>query len=299
MPENAIVFPNPRGTAPGLLIREEDKLLLMVPGVPMEMRGIISEQMIPYLEERMPDKRTILIRTIRTVGMGESRIAEILDPAVDFPANISIAFLPGVYGVDIRLTGKGRDPERLHKEITIIEEKIVSLFPEIVYGYDDDELEAVVGRTLTEKKLTIAIAESCTGGLIGDTLTSVSGSSVYFDRGYITYSNDAKEELLGVNHDTLIQYGAVSEQVAAEMAEGARKNSKCNIALATTGIAGPTGGTPEKPVGLVYIALSDEFGTVVKKLSLRGPRDIIKKRSARAAINLLRLRLSDKDIYRR
>lgn len=298
IPEDAVVFSNPRGTAPGLLIKDAKNLFLMLPGVPEEMRGIIGDHLIPYLKKHLTARDIIISRTIRTTGMGESKVAEIIDPVLKRFTGIEIAFLPDITGVDIRLTAKGNNKESISEKINEAEKAIVETIPKIVYGFDDDTLELVVGRMLTEHKLKIAVAESCTGGLIGDRITSISGSSDYFERGIVSYSNESKIELLGVKKETIMEKGAVSEEVAAQMAEGLRAASGCDICVSSTGIAGPNGGTKEKPVGLVYIGLSDKLGTVVKKLQQRGERERIKRRSAQAAINLIRTRLHDTNFYR-
>jgi len=297
IPEGAVIFTNKRGTAPGLLISDLKSSVIMLPGVPEEMRGIIDYQVIPYLKANLPERDIIRTRTIRTTGMGESRIAEILEPVLPIKNSIEIAYLPDILGVDIRLTARGKNENKLRSQISKTEQLILDNIPEIIYGFDNDSLEAVIGEILRNFGLTLSIAESCTGGLIGDRITAVSGSSNYFDRGIVTYSNESKVELLGVKQKTLDSKGAVSQDVAAEMAEGIRVRSGCDIGVSTTGIAGPTGGTPQKPVGLVYIGLSDKFETIVKKLQLKGNRTRIKRQSAQAVLNLIRIRLNDKNLY--
>jgi len=297
VPEGAEIFPNPRGTAPGILIREKDTLLFMLPGVPAEMKGLMTEQVIPYISNRTGTKNVILARTIRTTGMGESRLAEIIDPVLALPDGVEIAYLPDVTGVDIRLTARGTSRNELEEKLDTAEDAVTGAVPEIIYGHENETLESVIGAMLKQRGLTLAVAESCTGGLVCDKITNVPGSSEYFESGCITYSNESKERLLGVNSGTISEKGAVSSETAAEMAGGIRKNSGCDIGLATTGIAGPGGATPQKPVGLVFVALEDQFGTVVKELKLAGSRKRIKQRSAQTVLDLLRRRLNDKNIY--
>lgn len=297
VPEGAEIFPNSRGTAPGLLIIDGATHFFMLPGVPVEMKGLMTDHIIPYLRNRLQKHEIVLCRTIRTTGIGESRLAELLQPVLGNLDDPEVAFLPDPLGVDVRLTTKGKNREEMLQKIQQIEEDIIQIVSKYVYGYDDDTLESVVGSLLKKHNLKLAIAESCTGGLIGDRVTAVPGSSEYFDRGVITYSNQSKIELLGVDPAALKDKGAVSEEVARQMAEGIRKKSGCDIGVATTGIAGPSGGTPEKPVGLVYIALSDKFSAVIRTLQLQGERSRIKQQTTQAALNFIRLRLNDKNLY--
>jgi nicotinamide-nucleotide amidase len=258
------------------------------------MTLLMTEHVIPYLKHHLRNDITILYRTIRTTGIGESKLAELLDPVLGSLENPVVAYLPGPKGVDIRLTVKGTNQKELKEKIQNIENRIISLAAEYVYGFDDDTLEKIVGELLRRHNLTIAVAESCTGGLIGHRLTEIPGSSDYFDQAIVAYSNRAKIELLGVKPETLETFGAVSEQTTQEMAEGIRKTSTCDIGAATTGIAGPTGGTPQKPVGLVYIAIADKFDTITKQLNLYGERSRIKIQASQALLNLLRKHLNEK-----
>lgn len=298
IPEGAVVFPNDRGTAPGLLLIEDGVHFFMVPGVPAEMEGLIRSSIIPYLRNNLDRLEVVISRTIKTTGIGESKLAEMLKSVLEGLSDPEVAFLPDPTGVDVRLTSRGKSEKSVIKKIKVIEEKILTIAAYYVFGYDDDTLGSVVGERLIQAGLTLAIAESCTGGLIGDRITGSSGSSRYFDRGVISYSNESKIDLLGVDPDVLKKKGAVSEEIAHQMAEGIRARSGCGMGLSATGIAGPTGGSPEKPVGLVYIGISDKFGTEVKKLQLRGSRSRVKAQAAQAALNLIRLRLNDQNFYR-
>lgn len=294
IPDGARIFPNPRGTAPGLMIRDKETRCFMLPGVPDEMTLLMTEHVIPYLKHHLRNDITILYRTIRTTGIGESKLAELLDPVLGSLESPVVAYLPSPKGVDIRLTVKGTNQKELKEKIKNIENRIIFLASEYVYGFDDDTLEKIVGELLRRHNLTIAVAESCTGGLIGHRLTEIPGSSDYLDQAIVAYSNRSKIELLGVKSETLETFGAVSEQTAQEMAEGIRKTSTCDIGAATTGIAGPTGGTPQKPVGLVYIAIADKFDTITKQLNLYGERSRIKIQASQALLNLLRKHLNEK-----
>lgn len=298
VPEGAVVFSNSKGTAPGLLIIDKGTYFFMLPGVPVEMKALMKEDVIPYLKKRLDSGETVLSRTIRTTGIGESKLAELLDPALGTLKDPEVAFLPDLFGVDVRLTTKVKSKSKLSPKIEKIEKEILKLASEYVFGFDDDTLESVIGSLLIKHNLTISIAESCTGGLVGNRITDSPGSSEYFERGVITYSNNSKVELLGVDPDVIENKGAVSEETAIQMAEGIKIRSRCEMGLSITGIAGPSGATTTKPVGLVYIAISDGFGTSVKKLQLRGDRERIKKQAAQAALNLIRIRLNDKNLYR-
>ncbi|MFC1563875.1 nicotinamide-nucleotide amidohydrolase family protein, partial [candidate division KSB1 bacterium] len=242
----------------------------------------------------------IVSRTIKLIGIGESTLAGKLEHVLKDKNDIEVAFIPRDSLVDIRLTAYGKKESDLKKKIRKTEKEIIQTVPEKIYGFDADTIERVVGDLLRRKNLTLAVAESCTGGLLGDRLTSVPGSSDYFIQGVITYSNESKIKLLSVSPETLLKTGAVSEETAAEMAEGIKKKSGSDIGISITGIAGPSGGTPEKPVGLVYIGLSDSHRTTVKKLMQRYglERQRIKLRSAYTALNLIRLHLLDSNIYK-
>lgn len=298
VPEGAVVFANSKGTAPGLLIVDNSTHFFMLPGVPVEMKALMKKEVIPYLEKRLEPGLTVISRTIRTTGIGESKLAELLDSVLGSLKDPEVAYLPDLLAVDVRLTAKGKSKKKLCTIIEKIEKEILKLASHYVYGFDDDTLESVVGTLLIKHGLTIGITESCTGGLVSNRITDSPGSSKYFERGVVTYSDESKIELLGVAPEVIEKKGAVSEETAVQMAEGIKRTSGCDMGLSTTGIAGPTGGTPTKPVGLVYIAISDSFGTSVKKLQFRGDRDRIKKQTAQTALNLIRIRLNDKNLYR-
>ena len=297
IPEGAVTLPNQRGTAPGLIINDNGVTFIMLPGIPAEMEGLMTDQVIPYLKKHLSHSVSVVSRTIRTTGIGESKLAEILSSVLAEIVELEVAFLPDPLGVDIRLTSQGHKKKALIRSIREIERKIGALIPDNIYGYDDDSMELVVGSLLKKHNITIAVAESCTGGRASDKITDVAGSSNYFERAVITYSNEAKINLLGIDPKNLEIYGAVSEEIAHQMAENIREQSGCDIGTSITGIAGPGGATPEKPVGLVYIGFSDRFGTFVIKLQLRGERTRIKGQSVQTMLNIIRLRLNDTDFY--
>jgi nicotinamide-nucleotide amidase len=232
-------------------------------------------------------------RVIKTIGIGESWLSEkIKDWAQALPAHIRLAYLPSLGQVKLRLTATGDDLEKLKKEVAQQSEKLREYAGKYIYGYDRDEIEDVLGQLLTERNLTLAVAESCTGGYVGHTITRVPGSSSYFMGGLIAYANEIKKDVLGVREDTLMQYGAVSEETAREMAEGICRLMGTDIGLSTTGIAGPAGGTKEKPVGTVWIACHFKGETMTRKLQLWKDRKVNIHASAIGVLNLLRITLS-------
>lgn len=290
VPEGATVFPNTRGTAPGLALEDpEGRLAILLPGVPKEMRGLIEEHVIPYLRRRWPERgHPILHRWVRTTGVPESVVADRVDDMIEALHPVSIAFLPGFSGVDIRLTSWGAlEPQEAVWLFDRAEAELRRRLGHAIYGTDDVDLAAAVGAELARRGLTLALAESCTGGLLGKRLTDVPGASAYFVGGIVSYSNDAKEQLLGVRRETLVMHGAVSKETALEMAEGARRVIEADHALAVTGIAGPGGGTPEKPVGTVWVAMAGPDLSDARRLLLHGDREEIRERSAQAALSLL------------
>jgi nicotinamide-nucleotide amidase len=257
IPQGAKALSNLWGVAPGIFIEEDKTLFFAVPGVPAEMKWMVENEILPVLIERKPPS-FILHRKLRTTGVSESAIYEEIEKLIDPKEEVKVAFLPGYLGVDIRLTAQSGDERQTQVKIDELDQKIRETLGDYLYGTGDQTLEEVVGRFLSERKQTIAVAESCTGGLVGAKITNVSGSSEYFERGVVTYSNQAKTQLLKVPSEMIERHGAVSEQVAILMAEGVRKLAKTDYGLSVTGIAGPTGGTPQKPVGLVFIGFAHE-----------------------------------------
>jgi len=296
VPEGALVLANVHGTAPGLALDlspnpfradGESTWLIMLPGPPRELRPMFTQQVVPLLRAKFPLPTPFVCRTLKTTGIGESlvedKIAGPLKPLVE--AGLEIGYCARVGEVDVRLVATGRDAA---EKVKAAEQIVRTSIGHHVFGAEDDELEAVIVRLLTERKQTIAVAESCTGGRIADRLTNVPGASAVFRCGLVTYSNDAKMTFLGVRQETIAMHGAVSETVAREMAEGARQRSGADCALAVTGIAGPGGGTVEKPVGTVFIALASATRTVVLNPMNPYDRETFKLVTSQQALELLR-----------
>jgi nicotinamide-nucleotide amidase len=290
-PEGSELIPNPTGTAMGALLEFGDTLFATLPGVPGEMKGMFEETLEPLIEERT--EGAIVSRTLHFTGLGESALAEKVQDLLD-ASDPTVAPLASQGKVRLRITTRAATPEEAEEKIAPVVEEILSRLGEYHFGEDDETLESAVGRLLTDRGATLALAESCTGGLLAKRLTDGAGASAYFVEGLVTYANEAKERLLGVPHDLLVQHGAVSEPVARAMAQGVRESAGADYGLSITGVAGPDGGTEEKPVGLVFVGISDEKGTVAQELDLsafRRSREAIRERSANRAFDLLRHRI--------
>lgn len=292
VPKIAEVIRNSYGTAPGMWIEQEGKIYVVMPGVPYEMEAMMQSYVIPKLKEKIGEDQNIILRKmILTTGIPESTLYERLGNLDELLQGGKLAFLPNQYGVKLRISVEGTDEKELKNKMMEIEQRIRSKAGRFIYGVGEDQLEAAVGRLLIERELKIATAESCTGGLVGNMLTNVSGSSKYFERGVICYSNAAKVEILSVNEDTLAEHGAVSMEVAMQMAEGIKSTSGADIGLSTTGIMGPTGATDEKQVGLVYIGYCDDKVCTAKKFHFGEDRLLNKQRTAQAALDFVRRQL--------
>ena len=283
-PEGAKVLKNTMGTAPGIHFDRGESDFFFLPGVPGEMRSILSEQILPYLQERY-NLKSPLVKLFRTTGIAESRLAERCQPFFDRYSQLEIAYLPRFTGVDIRVSSNVESGRSL---MAHLEKELRSEIGKYIFEEGDRNLETVLGDALIKKGVTICTAESCTGGLIANRLTDVPGSSAYFLGGLVAYTNDIKMAQLGVKKVDLIKYGAVSEPVAGQMAEGARQLLGATYGLSTTGIAGPDGATTDKPVGLVYIGLSSPEQTVVRRFIFGQDRLLNKAWSAQAALELCR-----------
>jgi len=292
VPKIAEVIRNQLGTAPGLWIEKDGKIYVIMPGVPYEMEAMMESTVIPKLKEIIGEGQKITLRKmILTTGIPESTLYERLGTLDDILQKSKLAFLPNQFGVKLRISVEGEDEKELKNKIVEVEQRIRAKAGRFIYGVGDDQLEAVVGRLLMEREFKIATAESCTGGLVGNLLTNVSGSSKYFERGVICYSNAAKVEILKVNEDTLAEHGAVSMEVAMQMAEGVKATSGADIGLSTTGIMGPTGATADKPIGLVYIGYCDEKVCTAKIFHFGDNRLLNKQRTAQAALDFVRRQL--------
>jgi nicotinamide-nucleotide amidase len=278
---------NTMGTAPGMWFERNGKVFMSMPGVPHEMKKMVTTQVIPKLliKYKVPSLRH---QIIRTAGIGESFRAEKIAPwEAILPAHIKLAYLPSEGGVKLRLTGISDNEEQLQNDFNGLIEKIKPFAAEYIFDYSDNPLEVVVGAMLREKNLSIAIAESCTGGYISHLITSVAGSSDYFKGSVIPYSNEIKISELGVKKETLATYGAVSEETVSEMASLVRKKYNSSIGVATSGIAGPGGGTPDKPVGTIWIAFADAEKIETRKLQLAKNRIVNIKLTSTAVLNLI------------
>jgi len=285
IPDNGQLIPNPLGSARGLHYKKKRKHYFCLPGVPSEMKIMMNETILPLLE-KISDTE-INIRTIRTTGIPESTLVEVIGEKRIHSESVNIAFLPQSPGVDIRVTGENQS------DVDLWVNDVKDLLGNKVYGEDNTNLEAIVASQMIDRKFTLSVAESCTGGFLGHRITSVSGSSKYFVGGVLSYDNHVKRNLLHVSEFDLHTHGAVSEEVARHMAEGVRDLLKTDFGIAITGIAGPTGGTADKPVGLVYIGIATPEETFVKEYQFKTNRDFNKLLATERALNLLRMYLID------
>lgn len=286
-PQGAEPLRNPVGTAWGYVLNRGGKLIAVVPGVPMEVKRMTPEVLIPLFEQKA-GKTYILTRTVKLFGLAEALIDSALADLPLAGTTVSLGFYPRFPENHLVLTARSADRARAEADLALIGKGVVERLSRNIFGYDEDTLEGMIGALLTEKKLTISIAESLTGGLIADRITNVPGSSAYFERGIVAYSNRSKTELLGVPEEVIREHGAVSRETAVLMAEGVRKTSGTDVGLATTGIAGPSGGTGAKPVGTVFIAVSDGTRTVCRDFAFKWERRRIKEITTQWALELTR-----------
>lgn len=293
LPENAEYIQNDWGTAPGMWFDEAETVYISLPGVPFEMKSLMTNRFLPKLKTRF-DLPVIRHKMIRTIGIGESFLAERIEAWEDaLPPHIRLAYLPGFGQVKLRLTATGADNDQLGRELDAEVAKVMPLIEANVYGFDADEIENVVIKLLKEKNLMLGVAESCTGGQVAATLTKVPGVSDVFAGGVVAYSNEVKHIALGVSPDTLAEFGAVSEPTVCEMAEGVRVMLGTDVGIATSGVAGPGGGTPDKPVGTIWIACATDHGTVAKHLKLGQYREQNITLTTNYVLNLLREQIKD------
>jgi len=288
MPTNATLLHNKMGSAPGMWFEEEGKVLISMPGVPYEMKSIMADEVLPRLQKHFTTK-PIAHRTVLTIGEGESRIADKIEAfESSLPDHIKLAYLPNLGMVRLRLSATGDDEAELNKTLDKKIEELNALIPELIFGYETDTIQQAVGRLFKEKGKTISTAESCTGGYIAHLLTSVPGASAYFMGSNVTYSYDLKEKILQVNKNTLDTLGAVSKETVIEMAKGSLELMQTDIAIAVSGIAGPGGGTPDKPVGTVWLAIGDKNNMKTVKLQLGKDRIKNIQYTAIVALNMMR-----------
>ena len=286
VPSGAVVLHNAAGTAPGLVLEHGDTTFIMLPGPPFELQSVCEQELFPYFEQRFPHLGIIKSHTLKVRGIGESNLAEKLDDIIVHQSNPTIALYARNGEILVRLTAKAPSPEEADALIAAMQERVEKIIGVYVYGYNDDTLPEVLGKELLSRKQTIAFAESCTGGLVSSLMTDVPGSSEYVKGSVVSYTNEIKNQVINVSKTTLSKKGAVSEETAIEMANGAKKVIGSDMAVSITGLAGPGGGTHKKPVGLVYIAVADINGTLCRKFNFVGTRTQIKQRAAMAALGL-------------
>ncbi|MCI1478559.1 MAG: competence/damage-inducible protein A [Clostridium beijerinckii] len=286
IPEGATVINNNNGTAPGVIIEDDNKIMIILPGPPKEMKPMFEESVKPYLQEKSDS--ILVSRVVKILGIGESAVAEEIKDLIDTQTNPTIAPYAKDVGVMLRITAKAATKDEALKLIEPIEEEIKNRLGDNVYASEDINIEEVVARLLIEKKLTISTAESCTGGMIASYLINYPGISEVFLEGAVTYSNEAKHNRLGVNNDILNKYGAVSEETAREMAIGIAKTANTDVSIVTTGIAGPEGGTLEKPVGLVFIGVYVQGKVTIQKCLFKGDRNKVRLQATITGLDMLR-----------
>jgi nicotinamide-nucleotide amidase len=287
LPRGARIL-DPKGEMCGFSLSEGDSVLYFLPGVPGQMRELMNRFVIPDILQRYTPSNIPQHRIFKVYGLSESYIAETFKDLSDELKRVRYGFYPSFPENHITITVQGKKHEEIEREFNRAEEKIRNLLGPYIFASDDKSMEAIVGGLLKERKLTIAVAESCTGGLIGHRLTSISGSSLYFERGLIVYSDQSKVEMLGVKQKTIDSYGAVSDQTVREMAEGIKKTAKTDMGLAVTGIAGPLGGTENKPVGTVFIGLSVDGEIFSGQYRFSGQRDKVKLNTSEMALDWVR-----------
>jgi nicotinamide-nucleotide amidase len=289
MPANAEILTNDRGLAPAMWFEKGGKVMVSMPGVPYEMMHLMTDRVLPRLKKSFPVS-PVVHRTLMTAGEGETGLSAMLSDFEDaLPTNIKLAYLPAFNQVRLRLTATGADEAALNQQIDIEKAKMETIVSKFVYGYDDEPLAKAIGRMLVAKGWTLATAESCTGGYLSAQLTANAGSSAYFKGGIIAYHNDLKINLLGVKTETLDVHGAVSEETVREMVQGALNATGADIAIAISGIAGPGGGSPKKPVGTIWVAVGNKMHTRIVPLSIDRGRNRNMEYAANVALNLVRI----------
>jgi nicotinamide-nucleotide amidase len=291
-PREAIILKNTKGTAPGMYLKKDGKVLVLLPGPPREMQAMYLQEVESLLKSDFNlDEKQSASCTIKVMGPGESQVDEMLMDIINEPRGCSMALLAHDGEVHIKVTAEGENSSHSKQILKEISGRIENTMDRYVFGHDEETLVGVVAQLLVSKGKRLAVAESCSGGLLAQMITDLPGSSRYFWGSVTSYSNAAKIKFLGVNENTLESYGAVSQETAEEMARGILGKSGCDFSLAITGIAGPDGGTREKPVGLVYIALAAEEICVVKEMHFAGGREAIRMLSAKTALDMLRRQL--------
>lgn len=291
LPEACKPIQNEFGTAPGMWFDKDEKVIISMPGVPYEMQKMMSDSIIPALSKQFVEE-VIHHKMIRTIGIPESKLAEIIKGwEAQLPQDIKLAYLPTMGLVKLRLTSRGKEEKKVKDAVQAEVDKVLPLIEKYVFGFDDDEIEEVIGRLLKSQGKKLAVAESCTGGYLSHKITSVPGSSEWFSGALVPYSNQLKNEQLGVSQEILNTHGAVSEPVVLALAENVRKAFQTDVAVSISGIAGPGGGSKNKPVGTVWIGYSDKQQTIARKFQFTKDRNLNIQFSALTALNMIRINL--------
>jgi len=287
-PEGAKIIINQYGTAPAMILEKDNKIICSFPGVPHEMKNLIEENLIPYLKEKFPPSMIKKSKTLKITGLGESSVNELIRDYMNKQTNFSFGIYANPEDIQVQVTTQAPTEKEVEKLLQSSVNQLTKILGNYIYGSDEETIEKVVGNLLKTKKLKVAVAESCTGGMLGEMITRIPGSSEYFQGGVISYNARVKEDLLKVPPEVIKKYGEVSKEVAQLMAERVRKCCHSDIGISITGIAGPGGATEKKKVGLVYMALANGKKTITQKHQLFGNRQLIRLRAARRALNLLR-----------
>ena len=293
LPEGAKIIINQYGTAPAMILEKDNKIICSLPGVPREMKKLVVENLIPYLKEKFPPSVIKKSKILKVTGLGESSVNELLHDYINNQKNFSFGIYANPEDIQIQVTTQAPTEKEVDKLLQSSVNQLSKILGNYAYGSGEQTLEEVVGDLLKNKGFKVAVAESCTGGMLGEMITRIPGSSKYFQGGVISYNAQVKEELLKVPSEVIKKYGEVSRQVAELMAEGVRKCCHSDIGISITGIAGPGGATEKKKVGLVYMALADGKKTITQKHQLFGNRQLIRLRSSRRALNMLRMYLKE------
>lgn len=294
LPEGAKIIINQYGTAPAMILEKDNKIICSFPGVPHEMKNLIEEYLIPYLKEKFPPSMIKKSKTLKITGLGESSVNDLIRDYINKQTNFTFGIYANPEDIQVQVTTQASTEKEVKKLLQSSVNQLTKMLGNYVFGNDEETIEEVVGNLLRTKKLKVAVAESCTGGMLGEMITRTPGSSKYFQGGVISYASIVKEDLLKVLPSVIKKYGEVSEQVARLMAEGVRINCHSDIGISITGIAGPGGATEKKKVGLVYMALADGKKTITQKHQLFGNRQLIRLRASRRALNMLRIYLMGK-----
>ncbi|MBL7069274.1 MAG: competence/damage-inducible protein A [Candidatus Omnitrophica bacterium] len=291
IPRGADWIENKVGTAPGLIIKHEKKYLIALPGPPRELNPMFEKDIIPFLKKIQPQKWIIKSRSLRLIGLPEAKVNEKVKDLLELSGHTTLGIYTHLGQVELKITSKAHSEKSADSNIKKLEGRIRKRVKDLIYGANKETLQEAVGNILAKKKKRLAVAESCTGGLISNLMTDVSGSSKYFVTGVVAYSNEIKVNRLNVPKELIKKHGAVSKEVAKSMADNIRALANADIGIGVTGIAGPTGQTKKKPIGLVYIALSTKSKKIVKEFRFQGKREEVKLQAAQQALNLLRLNI--------